>query len=340
MQVRAQSCAASAFGREEEGSSLYRNGFLSDDKKGKSTRNLNAVRKTSLGGGEGAPEVASFDAQVFVEDSVRMWLKRIGQTPLLTQEQEIALARQIEIGCEKCKRTLIEANLRLVVSIAKRFVGRGLSMQDLIQEGNMGLMRAVDKFDYRKGYRFSTYATWWIRQAVSRAISDQGRTIRVPVHTLESLNRLVKTASQLQQTLGREATEGEIAQALHITPERVRDSLRALNEPMSLETPVGENDDTSLVDIVADRAIETAWDSAARAFVRGRIEAILDTLSGKEKDVILMRYGLCDGRAHTLEEVANHFNVTRERIRQIEQKGLKKLKHPSRARRLQEALEV
>lgn len=274
-----------------------------------------------------------------VEDSVRMWLKRIGRISLLTPEQEVELARHAEAGCLKCKRVMIEANLRLVVSIAKRYLGRGLSMQDLIQEGNMGLIRAVEKFNYRKGYRFSTYATWWIRQAITRAISDHGRTIRVPVHTLEAVNRLIKCANNLQQKLGREATEIEIAQALGISPDKVRDFLRAVAEPLSLETPVGDSEDASLGEFLEERGAETPQDAAARAMVRNRIEDILETLSEREREVILMRFGLNDGRAHTLEEVARCFQVTRERIRQIEQKSLKKLKHPSRARRLMEVLE-
>ena len=274
-----------------------------------------------------------------IEDSVRMWLKRIGRISLLTPEQEVELARHAEAGCAKCKRAMIEANLRLVVSIAKRYLGRGLSMQDLIQEGNMGLIRAVEKFNYRKGYRFSTYATWWIRQAITRAISDHGRTIRVPVHTLEAVNRLVKCAGLLQQQLGREATEIEIGQALGISPEKVRDFLRAVAEPLSLETPVGDNEDAALGEFLEERGRETPQDAAARAFLRRRIADILDTLSEREREVILLRFGLNGGRAHTLEEVARCFQVTRERIRQIEQKSLKKLKHPSRARRLLEVIE-
>ncbi len=276
---------------------------------------------------------------VGIEDSVRMWLKRIGRIPLLTPEQEVELARHAEAGCAKCKRAMIEANLRLVVSIAKRYLGRGLSMQDLIQEGNLGLIRAVEKFNYRKGYRFSTYATWWIRQAITRAISDHGRTIRVPVHTLEAVNRLVKCSGLLQQQLGREATEMEIGQALGISAEKVRDFLRAVAEPLSLETPVGDNDDAALGEFLEERSAETPQDATARAFLRRRISDILDTLSEREREVILLRFGLNGGRAHTLEEVARCFQVTRERIRQIEQKSLKKLKHPSRARRLLEVIE-
>lgn len=276
---------------------------------------------------------------IFLEDSVRMWLRRIGRTPLLTPEQELELARVAEDGNPVCKVALIEANLRLVVSIAKKFQGRGLSMQDLIQEGNMGLIRAVEKFDYRKGYRFSTYATWWIRQAICRAISDQARTIRVPVHTLEAVNRLLKIATRLQQRLGREPSEGELAQELNLSPDKVRDFFRAIAEPISLEMPVGENEDAALKEFIEDREEETPAEAAVRAMVRKRIDDILSTLSEREREVILMRFGLLDGRAHTLEEVAKCFQVTRERIRQIEQKSLKKLKHPSRARRLLEVIE-
>jgi RNA polymerase primary sigma factor len=273
-----------------------------------------------------------------IEDSVRMWLKRIGRTALLTAEQEVELAKRAQKGCMSCKQAMIEANLRLVVSIAKKFLNRGLSMQDLIQEGNVGLMRAVDKYDYRRGYRFSTYATWWIRQGISRAISDQGRTIRVPVHTLEAVNRLAKVAAKLQQDLGREPTHLEIAAATGLSVERVKELFKAVSEPLSLETPVGDYEEASLAEFIVDREDETPAEAATRAYVRQRIEDILDTLTEREKEVILMRYGLLDGRAHTLEEVAQAFQVTRERIRQIEQKGLKKLKHPSRARKLWEAL--
>lgn len=273
------------------------------------------------------------------EDSIRMWLRRIGRTPLLTPEQEMELARLSEKGCTVCKFALIEANLRLVVSIAKKFNGRGLSMQDLIQEGNMGLIRAVEKFDHRKGFRFSTYATWWIRQAICRAISDQARTIRVPVHTLEAVNRLMKVATRLQQRLGREPTEVELAEGLNVPPEKVREFFRSIAEPVSLEMPVGENDDAALGEFIVDHIEETPAEAAVRAMIRKRIDDILSTLSEREREVILMRFGLLDGRAHTLEEVAKCFQVTRERIRQIEQKSLKKLKHPSRARRLLEVIE-
>ncbi|MBX3119069.1 MAG: sigma-70 family RNA polymerase sigma factor [Fimbriimonadaceae bacterium] len=287
---------------------------------------------------ERSEDVGLFD-EALLEDSVRAWLKKIGRTSLLTQEQEIEIARAAQAGCDKAKRLMVEANLRLVVSIAKKFVGRGLSMQDLIQEGNVGLMRAVEKFDYTRGFRFSTYATWWIRQSISRAISDHSRTIRVPVHTLEAVNKLLKCATQLQQQLGREPTEAELADELQVPVEKVHEFLRAIMEPVSLESPVGDSDDASLIEFVTDTTGETPAEAAIRSMVRSRIENLLETLGEREKEVIAMRYGLSDGRSHTLEEVAKAFNVTRERIRQIEQKTLKKLKHPSRARKLLEVLE-
>ncbi len=288
---------------------------------------------------------ATADAQTLlddafgIDDSVRMWLKKIGRIPLLTPEQEILIARRANGGCPSCKSVLIEANLRLVVSIAKKFVGRGLSMQDLIQEGNMGLIRAVEKFDAERGFRFSTYATWWIRQAISRAISDHGRTIRVPVHTLEAVNRMLKMAHQLQSQLGREATVVEISDALGISAEKVHEFLRTVHDPLSLETPVGESEDAALGEFIVDKRHETPADSAMRAVVRSRINEVLETLIDREREVIAMRYGLLDGQPHTLEEVARAFQVTRERIRQIEQKAIKKLKHPSRALLLAEVLE-
>ncbi|HZH98972.1 MAG TPA: sigma-70 family RNA polymerase sigma factor [Fimbriimonadaceae bacterium] len=267
-----------------------------------------------------------------------MWLKRIGRIPLLTAEQEVELARCAARGCDPCKLTMIEANLRLVVSVAKRFSNRGLSMQDLIQEGNVGLMKAVQKFDYRRGYRFSTYATWWIRQSISRAISDQARTIRVPVHTLEAVNRLVRTATALQHRLGREATAAEVAEEMKLPVEKIRELLRAITDPISLETPMGESDRGSLAEFLVDLASDSPSDVAAKAMVRNRIEDVLDTLGEREREVIKMRYGLTGGRPHTLEEVAQAFQLTRERIRQIEQRSLKKLKHPSLAGRIREVL--
>jgi RNA polymerase primary sigma factor len=302
---------------------------------------LAPVRKrSSRSGVADEPETGEITMDgVAVDDSVRMWLKRIGQIPLLTAEEELALSRHSCLGCQRCKSALIESNLRLVVSIAKRFVNRGLSMQDLIQEGNMGLIRAVEKFDPERGFRFSTYATWWVRQAISRAIYDHGRTIRIPVHTLEAVNRMLRAASRVQQKLGRDATTSEIASELNMTCEKVQEYLRAISEPVSLETPVGDNDDISLSDFVVDRSEETPADAALRSMVRSKIADILSTVSARERDVMVMRYGLLDGQPRTLEEVAQLFQVTRERIRQIEQKCLKKLKHPSRSRPLQELLE-
>jgi RNA polymerase primary sigma factor len=268
-----------------------------------------------------------------------MWLHRIGKISLLNADDEVSLARHARDGCSDCKMALIEANLRLVVSIAKRFAGRGLAMHDLIQEGNLGLIRAVEKFDPDRGFRFSTYATWWVRQAISRAISDHGRTIRVPVHTLEAVNRMMKVNNQLQQDLGREATAAEIAAVLGLPTERVEEFFRAISDPLSLDTPVGDSEDAALGEFVVDRQSETPADAAARSIMRGKIEDVLWTLADREREVIVMRYGLLDGQPHTLEEVARCFQVTRERIRQIEQKSLKKLKHPSRSQPLQELLE-
>lgn len=276
---------------------------------------------------------------IHLDDSVRMWLKKIGQIPLLNSDQEISLSRHALTGCVVCKGLLIESNLRLVVSIAKRFVGRGLSMQDLIQEGNMGLIRAVEKFDPERGFRFSTYATWWVRQAISRAISDHGRTIRVPVHTLEAVNRMLKLTSCLQQQMGREVTLDEVSAKMNLSSDRVHEFQRAISDPISLDSPVGESDDASLGEFIVDRSGETPMDAASRAILRNRIDEILNTLADREREVIAMRYGLTDGQPHTLEEVAKCFQVTRERIRQIEQKSLKKLKHPSRSVPLKELLD-
>jgi len=276
---------------------------------------------------------------VGIDDSVRMWLKRIGKIPLLNSDQEVALSRHARQGCCPCKQLLIESNLRLVVSIAKRFAGRGLSMQDLIQEGNMGLIRAVEKYDPERGFRFSTYATWWVRQAISRAISDQGRTIRVPVHTLEAVNRMLRASSQLQQEMGREVSAEEIGRSMNVSAERVQEFYRAISEPISLDSPVGESEDAALGEFIVDRNGETPVDAASRAILRKRIDHVLSTLAERERDVILMRFGLLDGQPHTLEEVARCFQVTRERIRQIEQKSLKKLKHPSRSLQLKELLD-
>lgn len=274
-----------------------------------------------------------------LEDAVKAWLRRIGQIPLLSPDQEVSLSRHARSGCDECKRVLIEANLRLVVSIAKRYIGRGLSLQDLMQEGNMGLMRAVDKFDPDRGFRFSTYATWWVRQSISRAISDHGRTIRVPVHTLEAVNRMVKASGLLRQELGREVTISEISESMNLPIEKVDDFLRAISDPLSLDSPVGEAEDASLGEFIVDHARETPADAAVRAVIRRKIGDVLKTLEEREREVLAMRYGLVDGQTHTLEEVARCFQVTRERIRQIEQKSIKKLKHPTHLKSLQELLE-
>jgi RNA polymerase primary sigma factor len=275
-----------------------------------------------------------------LDDSVRMWLREIGKTPLLNHEQEVSLARRIERGDEEAKVILTQANLRLVVSIAKRYGGRGISFSDLIQEGNIGLLRAVEKYDYRKGFKFSTYATWWIRQAITRAIADQGRTIRIPVHMVETINRLVKLSSQLLQELGREPTLDEIAREMGTSVERVSEILRIAPEPLSLETPVGEEEDSHLCDFVPDDDTHTPSDAATRAVLRERIETVLSSLTDRERDVVRMRYGLeGDGSPRTLEEVGRHFHVTRERIRQIEAKALKKLRCPDRSEYLREYIE-
>ena len=274
-----------------------------------------------------------------LDDSVRMWLREIGRTHLLSLEEEIRLAKRIERGEQEAKLILTQANLRLVVSIAKRYTMRGMSFPDLIQEGNIGLIRAVEKFDYRKGYKFSTYATWWIRQAITRAIADQGRTIRIPVHMVETINRLVKTSGHLLQDLGREPTLEEIAAAMDLPVERVSEIIRVAPEPLSLETPVGEEEDSHLADFLQDTDSATPTDSATFQLLRDKIEEALGQLTPRERDVLKMRFGLDDGYPHTLEEVGRHFQVTRERIRQIEAKALKKLRHPARCRRLRDYIE-
>jgi RNA polymerase primary sigma factor len=274
-----------------------------------------------------------------LDDSVRMWLREIGKTPLLSMEEEIELARRIERGDERAKEELTRANLRLVVSIAKRYTGRGMSFPDLIQEGNIGLIRAVEKFDYLKGYKFSTYATWWIRQAITRAIADQGRTIRIPVHMVETINRLIKTSSQLLQDLGREPTLDELARALEMPIERVSEILRIAPEPLSLETPIGEEEDSQLADFIEDHEAVSPSEAASQLILREKIEEALDQLTPRERDVLIMRFGLEDGCSRTLEEVGRHFRVTRERIRQIEAKALKKLRNPNRNRKLRDYLE-
>jgi RNA polymerase primary sigma factor len=274
-----------------------------------------------------------------LDDSVRMWLREIGKTPLLTIHEEVSLAKKIEAGDEEAKAVLTEANLRLVVSIAKRYSGRGMSFPDLIQEGNIGLIRAVEKFDYRKGYKFSTYATWWIRQAITRAIADQGRTIRIPVHMVETINRLIKTQGQLLQDLGREPTLDEVASEMGLAPDRVSEIMRIAPEPLSLETPIGEEEDSRLADFIEDGEAISPSEAASNLILREKIEESLNNLTARERDVLKMRFGLDDGYSRTLEEVGRHFKVTRERIRQIEAKALKKLRHPSRSRKLRDYLE-
>lgn len=274
-----------------------------------------------------------------LDDSVRMWLREIGKTPLLTNEKEVALAKRIEAGDEEAKAILTEANLRLVVSIAKRYSGRGMSFPDLIQEGNIGLIRAVEKFDYRKGFKFSTYATWWIRQAITRAIADQGRTIRIPVHMVETINRLIKTSGQLLQDLGREPTIEELGREMGLPTDRVSEIIRIAPEPLSLETPIGEEEDSHLADFIEDQEAISPAEAASNMILREKIEEVLNNLTPRERDVLKMRFGLDDGYSRTLEEVGRHFKVTRERIRQIEAKALKKLRHPNRSRKLRDYLE-
>ncbi len=275
---------------------------------------------------------------VSTEDPVRMYLKEIGNVPLLTSEQEVDLAMKVEAGDEEAKRALTEANLRLVVSIAKKYVGRGMPFLDLIQEGNMGLMKAVDKFDYTKGYKFSTYATWWIRQAITRGIADTGRTIRVPVHMVETINKTLRMTRQLLQELGREPTPEEVAERLGVPASRVREVLKISRDPVSLDTPIGEEDDSHLGDFIEDDTALSPADSATFSMLREELANALESLTERERQVVKLRFGLEDGRARTLEEVGKEFNVTRERIRQIEAKALRKLRHPSRSKRLKDFL--
>lgn len=276
---------------------------------------------------------------VATDDPVRMYLKEIGKVPLLSADEEIELAKRMEQGDSAAKKRLAEANLRLVVSIAKRYVGRGMLFLDLIQEGNLGLIKAVDKFDYTKGYKFSTYATWWIRQAITRAIADQARTIRIPVHMVETINRLIRVQRQLLQELGREPYPEEIAKTLGITVDKVREIQKISQEPVSLETPIGEEEDSHLGDFIQDDNVPVPADAAAFTLLRQQLDEVLDTLTEREQKVLRLRFGLSDGRARTLEEVGKEFNVTRERIRQIEAKALRKLRHPSRSKKLKDYLE-
>ena len=274
-----------------------------------------------------------------VNDPVRMYLKEIGVVPLLSNEEEKELAIAVENGDLEAKQRLAEANLRLVVSIAKRYVGRGMQFLDLIQEGNMGLMKAVDKFDYSKGFKFSTYATWWIREAITRAIADQARTIRIPVHMVETINKLVREQRNLLQELGQDPTPEQIAERMDMTPDKVREILKIAQEPVSLETPIGEEDDSHLGDFIEDEVIENPVDYTTRVVLREQLDEVLDTLTDREENVLRLRFGLDDGKMRTLEDVGKVFNVTRERIRQIEAKALRKLRHPSRSKQLKDFIE-
>ena len=276
---------------------------------------------------------------ISIEDPVRMYLKEIGKVPLLSAEEEIELAKRMENGDQEAKKRLSEANLRLVVSIAKRYVGRGMLFLDLIQEGNLGLIKAVEKFDYRKGYKFSTYATWWIRQAITRAIADQARTIRIPVHMVETINKLIRVSRQLLQELGREPTPEEISEEMGMPVDRVREILKISQEPVSLETPIGEEEDSHLGDFIQDDNVPVPAEAASFTLLREQLVEVLGTLTEREQKVLRLRFGLDDGRARTLEEVGKEFNVTRERIRQIEAKALRKLRHPSRSRKLKDYLD-
>lgn len=276
---------------------------------------------------------------VSIDDPVRMYLKEIGKVALLNSAEEIRLAKRMERGDEEAKRRLIEANLRLVVSIAKKYVGRGMLFLDLIQEGNLGLIRAVEKFDWRKGYKFSTYATWWIRQAITRALADQARTIRIPVHMVETINKLIRVSRQLLQEVGREPTPEEIGQVMKMPTERVREIIKIAQEPISLETPIGEEEDSHLGDFIEDQDALAPAEAASFTMLKEQLEGVLDTLTPRERKVLKLRFGLDDGRPRTLEEVGREFGVTRERIRQIEAKALRKLRHPSRSKRLKDFIE-
>ncbi len=305
--------------------------------------NPDGAGKTDSKNGEAVEDDTEIDLSVpegvAIDDPVRMYLKEIGRIPLLTAEEEVELAKRIEQGDEEAKRRLAEANLRLVVSIAKRYVGRGMLFLDLIQEGNLGLIKAVEKFDYRKGFKFSTYATWWIRQAITRAIADQARTIRIPVHMVETINKLVRVNRQLMQELGRDPTPEEIAQEMDIPEERVREIMKIAQEPVSLETPIGEEEDSHLGDFIEDEDALAPAEAASFILLKEQLEEVLETLTPRERDVLRLRFGLEDGKARTLEEVGQKFKVTRERIRQIEAKALRKLRHPTRSKKLKDYLE-
>ncbi len=291
------------------------------------------------GGDDKLDSDLSIPESIRIDDPVRMYLKEIGKVPLLTADEEVELAQRMETGDQAAKKKLAEANLRLVVSIAKRYVGRGMQFLDLIQEGNLGLIKAVEKFDYRKGYKFSTYATWWIRQAITRAIADQARTIRIPVHMVETINKLARIQRQLLQDNGREATPEEVAEAMGIPVTKVREIMKIAQEPVSLETPIGEEEDSHLGDFIPDTEMMVPADAAAQSLLREQLSEVLGTLTDREQQVLRLRFGLDDGRARTLEEVGSQFGVTRERIRQIEAKALRKLRHPSRSKKLKDFLE-
>ena len=286
-------------------------------------------------------ELSNTDAYVdslTIDDPVRMYLKEIGRVPLLSPDEEVDLAKRMSDGDQEAKNRMTESNLRLVVSIAKRYVGRGMQFLDLIQEGNLGLIKAVDKFDYTKGYKFSTYATWWIRQAITRAIADQARTIRIPVHMVETINKVIRVSRQLLQELGHDPTAEEIAEEMNLPVDKVRDILKIAQEPVSLETPIGEEEDSHLGDFIPDEEASEPAEAASFALLREQLDEVLDTLTPREKKVLELRFGMTDGRTRTLEEVGKEFNVTRERIRQIEAKALRKLRHPSRSKKLKDFL--